>query len=250
MSQSLERGLVVLTELAANPLTLEEIAEKLGVHKSTAMRLLRTLESHRFVRRVDQHRYRLGSTLFGLANQALEDLDVRGVARAGLEALGARTGHTIHLAICEAEEVVYIDKVDSNQPVRMYSRVGRRAPLHCTAMGKVLVSGRGGTARSRLAHGLEYPALTANTITGPDRFLAELDRVEQRGYAVDDAEHEDFIHCIAAPLRNDHGEVIAAVSISAPKVLLDRAGLLALVDDLLATARRISAELGWNETGT
>ncbi|MHA6799382.1 IclR family transcriptional regulator [Bounagaea algeriensis] len=248
MSQSLERGLVVLTELAANPLTLDELAEKLGVHKSTAMRLLRTLESHRFVRRVDQHRYRLGSTLFGLANQALEDLDVRGVARPGLESLGSRTGHTVHLAICEADEVVYIDKVDSNQPVRMYSRVGRRAPLHCTAMGKVLVAGRSGQARSQLANGLEYPALTANTITTPERFLAELDRVKQQGYAVDDAEHEDFIHCVAAPLRNDHGEVIAAISVSAPKVLLDRAGLLALVDDLLATAGRISAELGWNET--
>ncbi|GAB2749421.1 IclR family transcriptional regulator [Salinifilum aidingensis] len=248
MSQSLERGLVVLSELAADPLTLDELADRLGVHKSTAMRLLRTLENHRFVHRVDQHRYRLGSALFGLANQALEDLDVRAAARAELEALGGRTGHAIHLAICEADEVVYIDKVDSSQPVRMYSRIGRRAPLHCTAVGKVLVAGRDRSARAELAHRLEYPALTASTITAPEQFLAELDRVQQQGYAVDDAEHEDFIHCIAAPLRNDRGAVVAAVSVSVPKVLLDRTGLLALVDDLRATARRISTELGWSGT--
>lgn len=250
MSQSLHRGLVVLTELAANPLTLDQLAERLDVHKSTVMRLLRTLEDNRFVRRVDQHHYRLGSALFSLANQALEDLDVRGTARAELEALGERTGHTVHLATCEHDEVVYIDKVDSSHSVRMYSRVGRRAPLHCTAVGKVLVAEWPAQRRAALVERLHYSVWTANTISGPEQFFAELDRVAARGYAVDDAEHEDFVHCIAAPLRGDHGGVVAAVSISVPRVLLSKEGLLALVDELVPTTKRISAELGWHEPGT
>lgn len=86
--------------------------------------------------------------------------------------------------------------------------------------------------------------MTANTITSAERYLAELDRVREQGYAVDRNEHEDFIHCIGAPVRDDGDEVVAAVSLSVPDVLLDFDGLLGLVDDLLSTAGRISAELG------
>ncbi|GAA4849059.1 IclR family transcriptional regulator [Saccharopolyspora rosea] len=248
MSQSLERGLTVLTELAAGPQTLDQLAHRLGVHKSTAMRLLRTLEAGRFVRRADVHHYRLGSALFDLAHRALEDLDVRGVARRHLDALGETTGHTVHLATLDDDQVVYIDKVDSRHPVRMYSRIGRRAPLHCTAVGKALVADWPAQRRRQLAERLGYPPLTARTITSAEAFLAELDRVRALGYAVDRNEHEDFIHCIGAPIRNDRGEVVAAVSLSVPDVLLDFDGLLGFVDELLRTAEAISAEMGWQRT--
>ncbi|QUH04367.1 IclR family transcriptional regulator [Saccharopolyspora erythraea] len=244
MSQSLERGLSVLTALAAGPQTLDQLAERLGVHKSTVLRLLRTLESAGFVRRDGVHHYRLGSTLFDLAHRALEDLDVRVVARAHLVELSELTGHTVHLATLEGDEVVYIDKVDSHHAVRMYSRIGKRAPLHCTAVGKVLVAGRPQAQREAIAGRLAYPPMTANTITSAERYLAELDRVREQGYAVDRNEHEDFIHCIGAPVRDDGDEVVAAVSLSVPDVLLDFDGLLGLVDDLLSTAGRVSAELG------
>lgn len=247
MSQSLERGLTALAELAAGPHTLDQLAEALGVHKSTALRLLRTLEANGFVRREGAYHYRLGSALFDLANRALEDLDVRGTARPHLVELGAATGHTIHLATLEDDQVVYIDKVDSQHPVRMYSRVGKRAPLYCTAVGKVLVAGWPQEQREQLAHRLSYPKLTENTITSPESFLAELDRVHGQGYAVDRSEHEDFIHCIGAPIRDSRGEVVAALSLSAPKVLLDFDGLIALVDDLLRATRAASAELGWQD---
>ncbi|MGI8306786.1 IclR family transcriptional regulator [Saccharopolyspora hattusasensis] len=245
MSQSLERGLTVLTALAAGQQTLDQLAKRLGVHKSTAMRLLRTLEAGRFVRREDVHHYRLGSALFDLAHQALEDLDVRGVARQYLVALGEISGHTVHLATLEDNQVVYIDKVDSQHPVRMYSRIGRRAPVHCTAVGKVLVAYWPTQQRRRFAEQLNYPKLTTNTIDSAERFLAELDRVRAQGYAVDRGEHENFIHCVGAPIRNHRGEVVAALSLSVPKVLLDFDGLLGLVDDLRRAAGGVSAELGW-----
>ncbi|GHE86553.1 IclR family transcriptional regulator [Amycolatopsis deserti] len=245
MSQSLDRGLSLLTALAGGASTLDELAGELGVHKSTVLRLLRTLETQHFVQREGTRHYRLGSALFDLASRALEGRDVRRESAPALAALNERTGHTVHLATYEDGEVVYVDKYEGRHSVRMYSRVGKRAPLHCTAVGKVLVAALPPAQREKIAHGLDYPPLTANTITTAEAYLAELARVAERGYAVDDAEHEDFIHCIAAPVRGPGGTVLAAVSLSVPKVLLDHDGLLALLPDLRAAAEDASLHNGW-----
>ncbi|MFF4596179.1 IclR family transcriptional regulator [Amycolatopsis sp. NPDC001319] len=249
MSQSLDRALTVLAGLARGAKTLDELAEEIGVHKTTVLRLLRTLESHHFVRREGTRHYRLGSALFDLANQALEDLDVRSSSHDALAALNIRTGHTVHLASYEDGEVVYIDKFEGHHSVRMYSRIGKRAPLHCTAVGKVLVAAMPRARREEIARSLDYVVLTPNTITSPEAYLAELDKVAERGYAVDNAEHEDFIHCIAAPVRGAGGEVLAAASMSVPKVLLDYDGLLALVPELRAATDEASVHSGWTGNG-
>ncbi|GAA3581669.1 IclR family transcriptional regulator [Amycolatopsis ultiminotia] len=249
MSQSLDRALTVLSGLARGARTLDELAEEIGVHKTTVLRLLRTLESHHFVRRDDARHYRLGSALFDLANQALEDRDVRRSSHEALAALNLRTGHTVHLASYEDGEVVYIDKYEGHHSVRMYSRIGKRAPLHCTAVGKVLVAAMPAAQREKLAHEIDYPVLTSTTITTPEAYLAELQDVLARGYAVDNAEHEDFIHCIAAPVRGAGGEVLAAASMSVPKVLLDHDGLLALAPELLAATEEASVHSGWTGNG-
>jgi DNA-binding IclR family transcriptional regulator len=210
------------------------------------LRLLRTLESHHFVRREGTRYYRLGSALFDLANQALEDRDVRRSSQSALAELNARTGHTVHLATYEDGEVVYVDKYEGRHSVRMYSRVGKRAPVHCTAVGKVLVAAMAPARRTEIAEAIDYVVLTGNTITNPADFVAELEKVAERGYAVDNAEHEDFIHCIAAPIRGPNGEVLAAASMSIPKILLDFDGLLALVPELVAAADNASVHSGWD----
>jgi DNA-binding IclR family transcriptional regulator len=250
MSQSLDRALHLLDGLAEGPATLDQLAERVGVHKSTVLRLLRTLESHRFVQRDGVRYYRLGTALFDLANRALESRDVRRLVEPALRDLNASTGHTVHLASYEGGEVIYIDKFESRHNVRMYSRVGKRAPLHCTAVAKVLISALPERERRAVAAGLDYVELTANTITDPAAYLAELARVASRGYAIDDAEHESFIHCIAAPVRGTRGEVLAAMSLSVPQVILDLDGLLELVPDLLTAAGKASAECGWSAAPT
>jgi DNA-binding IclR family transcriptional regulator len=247
VSQSVDRALVLLDELANGQRTLDQLAERLSVHKSTVLRLLRTLESHRFVQRNGVRYYRLGTSLFELAFRALDERDVRRSVEPALRGLNAETGHTVHLASYEDGEVIYIDKYESRHNVRMYSRIGRRAPLHCTAVAKVLVSALPPDERRAVAESITYDRMTPNTITTLRAYLAELARVAERGYAVDDEEHEEHIHCVAAPVRDARGEVVAAVSLSVPQVLLDLDGLLRLVPALLAAAATASAECGFTE---
>ncbi|MPZ79900.1 MAG: helix-turn-helix domain-containing protein [Actinophytocola sp.] len=246
MSQSLDRALVLLDELAVGPKNLDQLAERVGVHKSTVLRLLRTLESHRFVQRSEVRYYRLGTALFELAYRALDERDVRRSVEPAARDLNVATGHTVHLASLEDGEVVYIDKYESRHNVRMYSRIGWRAPLHCTAVAKVLLAALPAQERARVTADLEYPRFTANTLTSRRALLAELARVAERGYAIDNAEHEEFIHCVAAPVRGPRGVVLAALSLSVPQVLLDLEGLLKLVPLLLAAAETASAECGWS----
>lgn len=245
MSQSVDRALTLVGLLAAGPRTLDELAAATDVHKSTVLRLLRTLQAHRFVQRDDARHYRLGTALFDLAHQSLEDRDVRRAVEPALRELNEQTGHTVHLASYEDGEVVYIDKFDSRHQVRMYSRIGARAPLHCTAVAKVLLAALPQPRRAHVTSTLDYRRMTANTITSPEAYSAELAVVADRGWALDDREHEDFIHCVAAPIRDVRGEVAAAVSVSVPVVLTDLDGLLALVPRLRETAARASAACGW-----
>jgi DNA-binding IclR family transcriptional regulator len=250
VSQSLDRALTLLTELARGPRTLDQLADTVDVHKSTVLRLLRTMESRRFVQRADPRHYRLGAALFDLANRALEDRDVRRSVAPALRRLNEVTGHTVHLASYEGGEAVYIDKYDGRHSVRMYSRIGRRAPLHCTAVAKVLLAELPPDERRVIAESMDYPRLTANTITTPADYLVELDRVRANGYALDNAEHEDFVHCAAAPIRTTGGTAVAAVSVSVPTMLLDLDGLLALVPELLRAASDASEECGWPSVST
>ncbi|SDG74954.1 DNA-binding transcriptional regulator, IclR family [Sinosporangium album] len=245
MSQSLGRGLAILSELAEGGRSLDDLAEHLGVHKTTVLRLLRALEDKRFVYRDPGHRYHLGSRLFALSSRALEQRGVRGTAAPHLSRLNEATGQTVHLAAYEGGEAVYIDKYDSRHPVRMYSRVGLRVPLHCTAIGKVLLADLPERERRRVAETIEYTRFTANTVSGPEEFLAHLSRVADQGYAVDHAEHETFINCLAAPIRDASGAVVAAASISVPDVVLPYEQVLGLLPDLVAAARAVSADCGW-----
>jgi DNA-binding IclR family transcriptional regulator len=247
VSQSVGRALQILIDLGEGPRSLDDLAGKIGVHKTTVLRLLRTLEEERFVYRDSGHRYHLGARMFALAGSALEQREIRGVAAPHLSRLNQASGQTVHLGFYEGGEVVYLDKYDSRHPIRMYSRIGLRMPLHCTAIAKVLLSDLPEAERGRVAEKIEYTSFTQNTITSPEILLAELARVADQGYAVDDAEHETFITCIAAPIRDASGRVAASASISVPDVVLNRAQVLELLPDLLQTTRAISADCGFTE---
>jgi DNA-binding IclR family transcriptional regulator len=242
MSQSLGRALQILSSLGEGDRSLDQLAAELGVHKTTVLRLLRTMEAERFVRRDAAHHYRLGSRLFALADVAREQHVVREVAAPHLRQLNQKTGQTVHLAAWENGEAIYIDKLDSVRSVRMYSQVGVPAALHCTAVGKVLLAAQPKRQREALLASMDYHEYTLNTITDADRLRDELATTNERGWAQDKAEHESFINCIGAPIKDHEGRVVGAVSVSVPDVLLNYEQVLELLPDLLATATAISAD--------
>ncbi|GAA2049449.1 IclR family transcriptional regulator [Catenulispora yoronensis] len=244
MSQTVTRALRLLAELGDGERSLDQLAEVLGVHKTTALRLMQSLEDERFVYRDGDFRYHLGAGLFALASLAMEQRGIRRIAAPHLAALNAATGQTVHLAAYEGGEVVYIDKYDSRHKVRMYSRVGLRAGLHNTAVAKVLLADLPLAERRRAVAAIDYTPHTPNTITGPQQLLAELETVVAQGWAQDHAEHETFINCIGAPVRDASGRAVAAVSISVPDMVAPYEQVLELLPQLLETARAISVDAG------
>lgn len=246
MSQSLSRALRILIELGEGQRSLDQLAASVGVHKTTVMRLLQTLEAERFVRRGEHHRYELGSRLFALGQTALEQRAVRDIAQPHLVRLSTDTGGlTVHLATFENGAAVYVAKVETTSPVRMCSRVGLPAALHATAVGKVLVAALAPREQEAVIAGLDFPRSTPRTITDADAYRAELAGVRARGWAEDHAENETFINCVGAPVTDSTGRVLAAVSISVPDVILAHEQVLELVPRLLAATAAISHD--WND---
>jgi DNA-binding IclR family transcriptional regulator len=242
---SVHRALRLLVELADAPATISDLGRRLGVHRSTTLRLLRTLEEERFVRRTIDGRYQLGPRMRMLAHAAVEGLDLPGAAAEHLRALGDKCGHTVHLAGVSGDTVVYLDKVESRHAIRMYSRVGAIAPAHATGVGKAILAYLPQAERDLLLGDEPLHPFTPNTTVERTQLEEQLATVRAQGWVLDDFEHEPFIHCVAAPVRDARGAVCAAVSVSAPQMVVDREELLALVPDVIATADAVSAELGW-----
>ncbi|MFI1098880.1 IclR family transcriptional regulator [Streptomyces melanogenes] len=242
MSQTVDRALSILPLLAQGPADLGQVAERLGVHKSTALRLLRTLHEHGLVYRQEDQRYRLGARLFALAQEAVENLDVREIAHPHLVALNERIGHTVHLAVYEDGEVLYIDKVESRYPVRMYSRVGKPVAITVAAVAKLLLADLPDAERRAVADKLDYPMYTSRSTPNAAAFLKELAAVREQGWATDLGGHEESINCVGAPVRGTDGRVVAAMSVSAPNVVVTAEELLGLLPLVRRTADAISRE--------
>jgi DNA-binding IclR family transcriptional regulator len=244
MSQSLARALEVLDLVSRGVASLDALAEEVGVHKTTVLRLLQTLEQAGFVGRDSRYRYHLGPAVFALAESALDTRDVRASASAALRDLAAETGQTVHLATYQDGVVTYIDKVESRQPLRMYSRVGLPAALHATAVGKVLLGALDAAELDRVASGVTFERYTDRTIASPAELIAEVRRSAERGWAEDHEEHETFMNCVGAPVFGADGRIAAAVSVSVPNVVLPYDGVLGLLPALREATARISRELG------
>ncbi len=247
--QSVRRAVRLIEQLAreesAIPLGL--LSKKVGLHVSTTHRLLSTLKADGFVRQDPATgRYLLGSRLIYLGQQYLERIDLRGIVRPFMEQLSERTGETVNLVILDQNEALYLDKVEGKQSLRIFSRIGHRAPLHCTAAGKVLLAGMPeAQVLQRLdTHPLE--ALTPQTLTDPAHLWQELEKVRRDGFALDREECEEGAGCIAAPVRDAQGETVAAVSISGPTIRMHARRLQELVPEIGEAARQMSEQLGYH----
>lgn len=222
-------------------LRLSELAKRLNMSVPTCSRLLESLtEGGLVVRRGS--RFELGPYCLSLGEAFRSGFDLGRDARPMLERLSAATGETSHLGVADGLACVYIDKVDSPQSIRMHSQIGRRTLMHCTGMGKALLSGLPpATTEAVIAAGLS--PRTPMTITDPDLFRAEIELTRQRGYAIDDVENEPGIRCVAAPVLGRDGLAVAAVSVAGPETRLPLERLVEFVEPLREVATALSDRL-------
>jgi DNA-binding IclR family transcriptional regulator len=248
MVSSVVKALEVLQAFdQGNPsLSIGQISSRLAMPKSSTHRLVATLERQGFLTRdLGGGKYRLGPKLLQLASAALAGLDLRQAARSHLERLSRELGDTVHLAVLDDGEVIYIDKIESPRRVQMISHVGGRAPAHCTGLGKAMLAHCSEQEIRHIAARRGLKSYTPATLTNVEELLAHLATVRWRGYAIDQGEHESMVRCVAAPIRDYQGRVVAAVSATTVIASWAPAHLEAMVARVLETTRAISASMGW-----
>ncbi len=247
--QVLERVFEMLDALAAHQAEpgLQELSQWVGLHRSTAHRLLTVLEGHRFVERTAAGKYRLGSRLLELGTTVAGRLDVPGVARPFLERLVRETGETAHMGVLRQGEVVSITNVSSLRTLSAPSTVGRRSPVHSSSLGKCLLSGLSRPEVLQLVQSCGLKRFTPNTITTAKGLMAELQRVRECGYAIDDEEYEEGLRCIGAPVRDHTARIIAAISVAGPATRLSDRHMPSLAASVIRAAVELSAALGFVE---
>lgn len=246
--QSVDRALSILELFSRErpEIGVSDIARLLKLNKSTTFGLLCTLERRGYIEQnPDNGRYRLGMKPVELSQQKLSSFNLNQIAHPILKALVENVGETAHLAIYDHAEVIYIDKVESNNALSIASYIGKRNPAYCTAVGKCLLAFQPEEEIERaLARVLE--ARTPKTITDRKQLMAELDTIRKRDIAHDDEEFSLGLVCFSAPVRDRNGSVCAAVSISVPTIRIDQSKKFFFEDSVSTSARAISEALGYS----
>jgi IclR family KDG regulon transcriptional repressor len=245
--QSLDRALTILDLFDEHnrELKITEISTRLGLHKSTVHSLLKTLQLHGYIEQDANGLYRLGMRLLEKGQLVLRGLDIREIASGPLKGLSLETGQTVHLVLRDGMEGVYIDKVEGSKAAIRYSWIGRRVPLHSSAVGKVLTAFMSDAELERVLTDYDYCIHTAHTIASEAAFREELRFVREAGVAFDREENEAGVRCAAAPVYNYSGRIVAAISISTLISAVDDEELAAFVVRLRETAVQISYGLGY-----
>jgi IclR family KDG regulon transcriptional repressor len=246
--QSVERALNILDlfDERERELTITEISKRMNLHKSTVHSLLKTLQAQRYIAQNEENgRYLLGLKLFERGNMVVSHLDLRNVARKHLESLSATTNLTIHLVILDGKEGVYIDKVEGSGVTVVYSRIGRRVPIHTSAVGKSLLLSKTYSELDQLLEDYEYTRPTEKSISSKEEFLAQIERARIAGYSIDNEENEPGIVCIAVPVKDYSGKVIAAISMSMPASKVSTETLEYYKGILKECSSKISRGLGY-----
>jgi IclR family transcriptional regulator, KDG regulon repressor len=249
METTVVKGLKMLEALASaeGPCALSDVARLCGVTKSNAHRLLKTLEECRYVRQDPKTRtYEPTLRLWELGTRIFNRLDLRVVAHAHLQSLAKATRESVHLSVFDHGEVIYVDKVDSVHAVRAYIGIGDRAPAYCTATGKAMLAFLPSEIVDRVSQNLR--PYTPNTMTDPRKLKLELARIRERGYAVTRGEWRPGVLGIAASVKSPSGAVIAGVGIAGPEERMRRSEITEQAAIVLATAARISGELGFADS--
>ncbi len=248
-STTVDKALKVLVAMAHSStprgVSLAELSTKIGYHKTTVYRLLMTLQQNGFVQQdPDTDRYKLGLKILELSTVLLDNLELRREASPFLHDLMVKTNETVHLGLLDQAEVVYIDKVESLNPVRMFSRIGTRMPWHCTGLGKAIAAFLPESRVEELL-AVDLKKRTSNTITSMGAMRDELLKTKSRGYSIDDVENEEGISCVASPIFDYLGRPIAGLSVAGPSMRITPDKFANLGELVKETAMNVSRRMGY-----
>ncbi len=248
--KSVVRTMKIMELLAesSRPLGVTEISRRADLHKSTVYRLLETMQYLGYIsQKPDSGKYSTGLKLFEVGSMVINDLDLRERAKPYLQELMEETGETVHLGILDKREIVYIDKVESFKTIRMHSKIGRRVLPHSTALGKVILAFSPIKILDDIIMSNGLPEKTDKTITEESKFRHELQKIKEQGYGIDEQENEKGIRCIAGPIFDHTGKIIAAFSISGPASRVTSDTLREYQELVCRYSSKISSALGYND---
>ncbi len=244
---ALQRGLRLLHLFSESPkgLTAKQVAALSRLPVSTVHRFLANLVTAGFLNRDGEGTHYLGIACFSIGQAAVGQLDIRRLSLPYLRELNQQTRETIHLTVRHGLSAVYVEKLDSPEPLRIHSRIGAAVPLNCTAVGKVMLAYMPEEERDRIFPDLDLKRLTPNSVGNLQELKTELHRVRKNGYACDLEEHELHIRCVAAPIWDHTGSVQSSLSITAPSIRMSVTRLRQLAPLIQTAGLKISAELGY-----
>ncbi|AAU37169.1 MULTISPECIES: DNA-binding transcriptional regulator KdgR [Basfia] len=227
---------------------ITELAQRLMMSKSTTYRFLQTMKTLGFVSQEGEtEKYTLTLKLFEVGAKALEYADIIGLANHEMSYISRQTNETLHLGTLDGTEIIYLHKIDSGYNLRMYSRIGRRNPIYSTAIGKVLLSGLTNKEIRELLADLTFVKHTSKTLENIDQLIEEIEKVRKQHYAEDNEEQEPGLRCVAAPIYNRFGRIIAGLSISIPTIRFEEEKLPQLVNLLQVAGKNISEQIGYHD---
>ncbi|MEO7970524.1 MAG: IclR family transcriptional regulator [bacterium] len=244
---SVDRALTILELLAGKThgLSTSDLSRRVRIPKSSTSYLLRTLVSRGYVRRdVETGFHTLGIKLLSLGGQAMQGLELRDIAMPHLRHIVERTQLDTHLAILDHGDAVYIERIESPGFIKMATWIGRRMVPHVTGVGKALICCHDRAAVEAIVAIHPLKAITPQTITTMSRLMAELEKTRQRGYAIDDEEHEARVRCVAAPIFAASGEVVAAIGVSGTAGQLSDEVVAKIGHLVRTTSLKFSSQLG------
>ncbi len=243
--QTVDRALSVLEMIAEKPVTQKQLEAQTGFNRTTMSRLLNTLRARQYIQKNEATgQYKIGIKVVEIGSVRLNQIELKTEALPYLRELSANLGRVCHMGILSQGEVVYIEKIEPMTTIRMFSGIGKRVPVHSTSLGKALLIGMEDSKILSLIKERSLNKFTNNTITDEKDFIAEMAMVRRQGYAIDNAENENGIYCVAAPIKDYRGKVIAAISTtgSDDSFVMDRDS--EIIKSVTDTARKISQDIG------
>jgi DNA-binding IclR family transcriptional regulator len=247
MVNTVVKAMRILDILAEKPkLTLSQITRTLDLPKSSVHGILQSLCMDKLVERDESSgQYQLGVKLIELGNRARIEMDICKIAAPFLQGLNMKYDETVHLTILDHDEVLYLDCIESKHRLRTYSVIGIRAPLYCTSVGKAILAFQKDDEIRRIVREKGLARITPTTLDSEEKLWAEIARIRESGYAIDDMEHEEFLRCVGAPIRNAKGEVFASLSLSGPTERNTRERIASIAPSVTEAGAEISRRLGY-----